>query len=190
MKKRQIGTKNYLYPMPVTLVGANQQGRPNYLAVAWCSIVNQNPPFISVALNKSHHTNTGIRQNGSFSVNIPSADMLKITDYCGLVSGHNVDKSELFDTFYGKLGTAPMITACPINIECKLIRTVELVDHEAFIGQIVAVYSEEEFLTDDRPDIKKINPLVFSMHDNCYWSLGKELARAWEVGRGYDQNKK
>jgi flavin reductase (DIM6/NTAB) family NADH-FMN oxidoreductase RutF len=116
--------------------------------------------------------------------------MFKITDYCGLVSGHDVDKSELFETFYGKLGTAPMITACPINIECKLIRTVELVDHEAFIGQIVAVYSGEEFLTDDRPDVEKINPLVFSMHDCYYRSLGKQLARAWEVGRGYIQNKK
>ena len=189
MEKREIGTKNYLYPMPVTLVGANQRGRPNYLAVAWCSMVNQNPPFILVALNKSHYTNIGIRQNGSFSVNIPSSDMSQITDYCGLVSGHKVDKSKLFETFYGKLGTAPMITACPINIECKLIRTVELVDHEAFIGQIVAVYSEEKYLTDDLPDIEKISPIVLSMHDNRYRSPGKPLARAWEAGREYVPDK-
>jgi len=35
----------------------------------------------------------GIRQSGTFSVNIPSRDLLVKTDYCGLVSGAKVDKS-------------------------------------------------------------------------------------------------
>ena len=183
MEKREIGAKNFSYPMPTTLVGAVVNGKPNYLAVAWCSIVNSEPPYISVALNKAHYTNAGIRQNGAFSVNIPSADMVRATDYCGIYSGQKIDKSELFRTFYGKLGNAPLIYQCPLNFECKLLQTVGFIDHEAFIGEIVAVYAEERYLVNGYPDIKKVNPIIFSMPDSNYWTLGESLARAWSIGK-------
>ena len=78
MKKLEIGAKTFLYPMPTTLVGANVRGKPNYLTVAYCGIVNHTPPAISVALGKAHYTNIGIKENGSFSVNIPSEELAKI----------------------------------------------------------------------------------------------------------------
>ncbi len=40
------------------------------------------------------------RRTPPFSVNIP-AEMVEIVDYCGLVSGNHVDKSDLFETFTG-----------------------------------------------------------------------------------------
>ena len=183
MEKLEIGAKTFLYPMPTTLVGANVRGKPNYLTVAYCGILNHTPPVISVALGKAHYTNIGIKENGSFSVNIPSEELAKITDYCGLVSGHKVDKSNLFQTFYGKLETAPMIRECPLNLECKLMQTLEFAVGEVFIGEIVAVYSEDRYLTGGLPDIKKINPIIFSMHDNNYWKVGEHLGRAWSIGK-------
>lgn len=33
------------------------------------------------------------------------------------------------------------------------------------------------------PDIKRMNPIVFSMHDNNYWKVGEHLARAWDIGK-------
>ncbi|MGQ9721275.1 MAG: flavin reductase family protein [Candidatus Jordarchaeum sp.] len=107
MEKREIGAKTFLYPMPTTLVGANVGGKPNFLTIAYCGIVNHNPPAISIALSKRHYTNPGIRENKTFSVNIPSVEMVKITDYCGLVSGKNVDKSQLFDVFTVNLKLLP-----------------------------------------------------------------------------------
>jgi flavin reductase (DIM6/NTAB) family NADH-FMN oxidoreductase RutF len=81
------------------------EGRPNFLAVAWVSRVNAKPPLLAIALNKHHFTVEGIRENRTFSVNFPKSDMLEETDYCGLVSGRKVDKSKLFEIFYGKLST-------------------------------------------------------------------------------------
>ncbi|WXG42106.1 MAG: flavin reductase family protein [Candidatus Freyarchaeum deiterrae] len=184
MEKKEIGTK-YFYPMPTTLIGANVSGKPNYLTVAFCGMVNISPLLISVALNKAHYTNPGIKENKTFSVNIPSVEMAKITDYCGLVSGGKVDKSKLFETFYGKLKTAPMIKECPINMECKLVQTLELSADEVFIGEIVAAYSEDRYLTDGRPDIKKINPIVFSVLDRNYWKIGELVGPAWSIGKNF-----
>ncbi len=183
MEKLEIGAKTFLYPMPTTLVGANVRGKPNYLTVAYCGIINHTPPLISVALGKTHYTNIGIKENGTFSINIPSEELVKITDYCGLVSGHKVDKSELFEVSYGKLKSAPMIRECPLNLECKLIQTLEFPMEEVFIGEIVEAYSEDQFLSKGLPDIKKMNPIVFSMHDNNYWKVGEHLARAWNIGK-------
>lgn len=189
MGKKEIGAENYLYPMPVSLVGANVSGKPNYLTVAFFGMVNLNPPLISVSLNKTHYTNQGIRKNKTFSVNIPSAEMAMVTDYCGLFSGNRVDKSQIFETFYGKLKTAPMIRECPLNLECKLVQTLDFAIDEIFLGEIVEVYSEEQYLTDGLPDIKKINPIVFSMHDNNYWKIGELIGRAWSIGKKFKLKK-
>ncbi len=143
MAKTKLGADVFLYPMPVTLVGANVGGRPNFLTVAFCGIMNPHPPIIYVALNKAHHTNAGIKENQSFSVNIPSAEMVRVTDYCGLASGRDTDKSRLFEVFYGDLGTAPMIGECPLNMECRLIQTLDFRVDEVFIGEIMQSYSDE-----------------------------------------------
>lgn len=184
MAKVEIGARTFLYPMPTTLVGANVDGKPNYLTVAYCGSVQEKPAMISVSLTRTHYTNNGIKDNGTFSVNIPSEEMAEITDYCGLFSGKKVVKSRLFTTFYGGLETAPMIHECPINLECRLVRIIDLGgSEEVFIGEIVEAYSEKRFMTEGLPDIKKINPFVFSMHDDTYWRVGEYLGKAFSIGR-------
>jgi flavin reductase (DIM6/NTAB) family NADH-FMN oxidoreductase RutF len=96
-----------LYPMPVTLIGANVGGKPNYMTVAHVGIMDLSS--VSLGLNKVHYTNRGIKENGTFSVNIAPEALVKETDYCGLVSGAKRDKASLLETFYGVLETAPMI---------------------------------------------------------------------------------
>ena len=187
MAKKELGRKPFLFPMPVVLVGANVKGKPNYLTAAWVNIVNYDPPMIMAALNKVRYTSIGIKENQTFSVNVPSADMVKITDYCGLFSGHKTDKSLLFESFYGKLKTAPLIAECPVNLECRLIQTVELKTHEVFIGEIIETYAEENFLSNGAPDLKKINPFVFSISGDSYYQLGELLARAHHVGKDYQK---
>ena len=87
MDKINLGSTIPAYPMPVSLVGAHVDGKPNFLAVAWFTMVSYKPPRIAIALGKGHYTNPGIKENKTFSVCLPSEDMAEITDYCGLVSG-------------------------------------------------------------------------------------------------------
>lgn len=183
-EKKAIGAKSYLYPMPTTLVGANVKGKPNYLTVVFCGIVQASPPMIAVTLGKIHYTNEGIRENQCFSVNIPSRHMVEVTDYCGIVSGKRADKSEVFETFYGKLKKAPMIRECPVNLECRLVDILDFGGaSEVFVGEIIESYAEERYLCNEIPDIKKIEPIVFSMYDNNYWGIGEHLGKAWAAGK-------
>jgi flavin reductase (DIM6/NTAB) family NADH-FMN oxidoreductase RutF len=179
--KATLGPKNCLYPLPTTLIGAKVQGKPTFITIAHVGIMDLGS--ISLGMNKIHHTNAGIKENGTFSVNIPPVEMVKITDYCGLVSGKNVDKGELFELFYGELETAPMIEECPINMECKLIQTVDFPKHDIFIGEVVQTYCDERCLSDGVVDFSKVRPILFVMNDKSYWKLGERFADAWNIGK-------
>jgi len=190
MTKNIIKSSSYLFPRPVVVVGANVNGKPNFEPLAYVSSVEDKPPLMSIASYEIHFTNIGIKENGTFSVNTPSEEIIERTDYCGIVSGKEINKSEVFEVFYGELKTAPMISKAPLNLECKVIKTIAIKDltgaekgHELFIGEIINAYAEEEYLTEGLPDISKINTFTYSMKK--YWKIGQEVAKAWEVGKTY-----
>ena len=189
MEKINLGPTIPAYPMPVSLVGAHVAGKPNFLAVAWFTMVNPKPPMIGIVLGKGHYTNPGIKENNAFSISLPSEDMVEATDYCGLVSGKKTDKSEVFEVFYGELKTAPMIKDCPLSLECRLAETVESGLDEIFIGEIVGTYTEGRYLTDGKLDFGKMRPMILSHPDTSYWRLGGLLARAWHIGKNFNPKK-
>lgn len=186
--KIELGAQNCLYPMPTTLVGATVEGRPNFLTIAHVGIMDLGS--VSLGMAKAHYTNAGIKESGTFSINLPSTEMVQVTDFCGLVSGRRADKAELFSVFYGNLKTAPMINECPVNMECKLKKVVDFPKHDVFIGEIVATYAEEEVLTDGVVDYSKVQPFFFTMTDNGYWRLGERFAQAWSVGKVVEKRQK
>ena len=130
------------------------------MALGWVSRVNGDPPLVGCGLGKHRYTAKGIEESRIFSINYPSADMITETDYCGIVSGKNTDKSSIFGIFYGEQTQVPMIAECPLTIECRLVQVVENQTHNFYIGEIVGTYADEKILDNDKPDIKKLNPLV------------------------------
>ena len=186
MAKTKLGTRPLLYPMPALLVGADVDQKPNYMVVAWGGIACGEPLMISVAIRGVRHTLKGIRQNGVFSVNIPSQDLLREVDYCGMVSGTAADKVKDcgFKVFYGMLKAAPMIEQCPINLECQVEHKVELGSHILVIGRIVETYISEECLTDGHPDVNKIKPFIFTHGPGGkYYGFGEAVGLAFQSGK-------
>jgi flavin reductase (DIM6/NTAB) family NADH-FMN oxidoreductase RutF len=182
MEKQQIGN-NFFIPMPVVLVGTRVGGKDNFMTVGWCARANANPPMILCGIGNHHYTPKGIMETKTFSVNIPSSGLLEKTDYCGLVSGDTVDKSQVFDVFYGSLKTAPMIKECPVSLECRLVQTVPLPTNSLYIGEIAGAYADGRVIKDNKPDFTEIDPLFLTMPDNRYWTLGKYAGDAWSAGK-------
>jgi flavin reductase (DIM6/NTAB) family NADH-FMN oxidoreductase RutF len=182
-----MGVKNLLYPYLPVLVGANVNGKPNYITIGLVGWLCYDA--MSVSVGHKQYTNAGIKENGTFSINQPTASMVKELDYCGIYSGRKTDKSALFENFYGELKTTPMIKECPVNIECRVIEVMERPIHTVFIGEVTAIYLDEEYLTEGVLDISKVKPVFFApdkkqgKYSGSYWGLGEYLARAWEVGK-------
>lgn len=186
MAKVVLGPQTLIYPMPALLVGANVDGRPNFMAVAWGGIACSDPPMLSVALRHVRHTLKGIRQNQVFSVNVPSVELVKETDYCGIVSGAKADKVKAcrFEVFYGKLKNAPLIGQCPVNLECSVVQILNLGSHSLVIGRIDETHVSQECLTEGRPDADRIRPLTYVTSPAArYQGLGEVVGKAWSVGK-------
>lgn len=183
---RDIGARCALYPMPTTIVGAMVDGRPNFLAIAHVGILNNAPPqYLTVSLKKFRHTAKGIRQSGGFSICLPSAAMAVAADYVGIVSGRDVDKSGVFDVFYGRLGNVPLIRECPVNMELTLHDVLDLPAHEVFVGELTATHVAEDCLRDGAVDLEQVRPLLFDYSSGWYFSLGEPVAPCWRAGRDH-----
>ena len=170
--------------MPVLLVGTIVDGKANFMTAAWGGIANQKPPAISVAIRKSRLTLTAIRENGVFSINVPSVEQVKEVDFCGIYSGRKTDKSQLFEVFYGDLERAPLIRECPLNLECKVLNTLDIGTHDLVIGEIIQTHVTDSVLNEGVPDPAKINPLIYCTGSlGGYYSLGPHRARAFHIGK-------
>jgi flavin reductase (DIM6/NTAB) family NADH-FMN oxidoreductase RutF len=181
MEKVMIGNTT-VGVTPAVIAGALVNGKPNYVTLGNYGGISPRPPaMIYISVNKAHYTNAGIKANGYFSVNIPSKDLVQKTDYVGLVSGKDTDKSGTFSVFYGSVNKAPLIKECPVNILCKLVQTVDMPTQEIFLGEVVETYVAKEYLTDGKPDIKKINPLLLS--GGFYWELGNKVGNSFSDGK-------
>jgi flavin reductase (DIM6/NTAB) family NADH-FMN oxidoreductase RutF len=180
MDKVMIGQSS-VSAFPAVIAGVLVNGRPNYITLGSYGGMSMNPPIVYISVNKAHYTNAGIKENGYFSVNIPSSNLVRETDYVGIVSGRDTDKSTVFSAFYSSINKAPMIEECPVNILCKLINTVDLPRNEVFIGEIIETYVSKEYIVDGKADVKMIKPLLLAGGKYC--RLGDPVGTPREDGK-------
>ena len=70
-------------------------------------------------------------------------------------------------------------------MECRLYQTLEIGSHEIFVGEVVQTHADPSVLSDGVIDIKKMDPLLFDMGSKGYWTVGDNVGRAWNIGKGY-----
>jgi len=129
-------------------------------------------------LGKRRHSYELIKNAKDFVVNIPTREILKETDYCGNVSGRDVNKFKKtgLTPLPGKIVKSPLIKECPINLECKVIKDIELGDHNFIVGEVVSKSFDEKILNEKgKPDINKMN--LFSYGSNRYFTIGEVIGK-------------
>jgi flavin reductase (DIM6/NTAB) family NADH-FMN oxidoreductase RutF len=168
---------------PTILIGVDVDDKPDFTTVAWTGVAASVPPSITIALQHQRHSLKGVRQHMAFSVNIPSSDQVKETDFCGLASGARVDKAGEcgFKVFYGKLKSVPFIEQCPINHACEIVQILNLGSHELIVGKIVESHVSEDCLVNGRPDPLKVRPILFAGFG--YFAMGEHLGKAFHCGK-------
>ena len=189
MTKVKLGTIPLVYPIPIVLAGANVQGKANFATLGDVGIMGLNPPLVYVSLHKKHYTTQGIEENQTYSINIPSTSMLPVTDYCGLETGAEVDKSALFEVFYGELETAPMIAECPVSLECRVVKAFGIEHRRIYVGEVVQAYVDETYVVESEGrrgivPMTALSPILYGL-DNRYYSVGERIGTGYAEGKKY-----
>lgn len=179
INKTNIGPKLALYPMPLTVVGAEVNGKVNWLMVAHTGIIGHNR--ILVSMSKSHFTNQGIRESKKLSINLVSREMLPNADYVGSVSGTNTDKSEVFDYHWGENGT-PVIDLSPLTMECNVIDHFDSEGFDNFICSVANTYAAPDMLgADSALDYTKLKPVLFEFPTYSYLATGEVIGKCRDL---------
>jgi len=185
--KRSLGAKTLAQPTPVWVIGSyDGQGRPNLMTIAWGGICCSQPPCVAISLRKATYTYECISGRRAYTVNIPSAALVKEADYVGTVSGRNVDKFATAKLTPVKSGLvdAPYIEEFPLVIECRVIHTVEIGLHTQFVGEIMDIKADEAVLDGQgMPDILKVRPLIFDPGQGAYYGVTERIGKAFSIGK-------
>lgn len=174
-EKKNIGNVLALYPKPMTVVGAEVEGKVNWLVVGHTGIIGHDR--VLVCMSKSHYTNQGIRKSKKLSINLVSREMLPQADYVGSVSGASVNKSGVFKYHWGENGT-PVIDASPLTMECNVEDIFETEGFDNFICSIANTYAAPEVLdSEGKLDYTQLKPVLFEFPTYSYIATGEIIGK-------------
>lgn len=141
-----------LNPVPVVLITSrNKEEKDNVFTVAWVGTVCTKPPMLSISIRPERLSYEYIKESMEFTVNLPSKDLVKKVDFCGVRSGRKIDKiKEMnFSMHEGEKISAPYIEDCPINIECKVRQIIPLGTHDVFIAEVVSSHVNQNLMDEN-----------------------------------------
>ena len=81
-----------LAPLPPALISCGTLQNPNVMTAAWSGIICTEPTLAYVSIRPSRFSNELIRKSGEFVINVPTVEIAKAVDFCGVKSGRNIDK--------------------------------------------------------------------------------------------------
>lgn len=179
MGKQHWKPGNMLNPVPAVMVSVtDKDGRSNIITVAWAGTVCTNPPMVSISVRPSRYSYKMIEDTGEFVINLTNESLVKACDYCGVVSGGDVDK-------FKKTGLTPIpmehvramgIGESPVNMECRVTEKRELGSHTMFIAEVVGVTVDDSYMDETGKFHINESGLVMYSHGE-YFALGKNLGK-------------
>ncbi|MGM0365998.1 MAG: flavin reductase family protein [Actinomycetota bacterium] len=164
--KKNIGIHERLYPNPAVLVSSSHENKDNIITLAWAGTVCSKPPLISISIRPSRFSHQLIKKSGEFVINIPKKGQEDVCEFCGTRSGKDTDKFKQLGLDKAKplkINT-PLISQCPINIECIVRKVITLGTHDLFIGEVLCVSSDQQWVYEDGDlDYDKLETLTYCM---------------------------
>lgn len=168
--KRSFKPGTLLSPVPAVMVSCGEGENKNIITIGWTGIINSDPPITYISVRKSRHSHHIIEETGEFVINLTTEKLAYATDYCGVKSGRDVDKFKELNLTpeTGEKVRCPMITQCPVNIECRVMEVKSYPTHDMFIAEIVAVHADDEIIDEKGKIDISLAGLLAYVHGEYY----------------------
>lgn len=178
--------KPWVAPQPVLIIGTyNEDGLPNAMNAAWGGQWDMKEIIISMG---KHQTTKNLNRNGEFTVAFATTDTMIASDFVGVVSAKN-DPEKMSKTGWefikAEKVNAPVFTCFPMTLECRIKEKIdESADGYYIIAEIVNILVDENYLAEDgKPDIEKMQLIIFDPIHHGYIQLGKKVGQAFSDGK-------
>ncbi len=151
----EIENRNFhklLAPRPVLLVTTmSKRGRADVSPFSFNGPISFEPPLLMISVGTKKHSYWSIVQKEEFVVNIPTEEMLEEVWTAGGDWDEETSKIEKagMKTEESDLVGPPLLSDCPVNIECIVKEAKKTGDHVQIIGEVRKIHVDEEKVDDD-----------------------------------------
>ena len=121
--KKNLGKKNWMFPMPVLMIGTyGEDGTPDVMNAAWGGITLEDE--ITICIDTGHKTWANIAARKAFTVAFGTADAVKACDYLGIASGNKMpDKVSKQMGFILSASGLPSVIADSSTAQLRILPT-------------------------------------------------------------------
>ncbi|MGB8453677.1 MAG: flavin reductase family protein [Anaerocolumna sp.] len=152
MQKKEANKKGALQPAPKVLVSCRGlDGEDNVLAVGYCGNCSYEPPMVMVGIVPTRYSYKMIKESGCFVVNLVDKNYRETFEFLGRNSKRDCDKLKEQNVRLkdGVKVNAPILTDCPVNIECTVVDSIMTGSHEMFVGKVEYVHADGNLVDDE-----------------------------------------
>ncbi|NLT08947.1 MAG: flavin reductase family protein [Ruminococcus sp.] len=172
-----------LAPVPAALVTCGSIEHPNVLTIGWTGIVCTRPPMTYISVRPERFSHDLIKESGEFVINLTTSAMCRITDFCGVRSGKDMNKIEKCGLHLSPAQkvSVPMIDECPVSLECKVTEAKPLGSHTMFLAEIVGIDVDEKYIdSKGKLNLQQCGLMAYAHGE--YFALGRKLGDfGWSV---------
>lgn len=167
-----------LGPLPPALISVGDAEGSNLLTVAWCGIINTHPPKTYISVRPTRHSYPILKERREFVLHLPSEELARAVDFCGMYTGAKVNKWEKcgLTPIPSREVAAPTVAECPVALECRVSDILPMGTHDLFLADILSVTVEEGLLDEAGKLHMERAGLLAYLHGD-YYTLGRRVGK-------------
>lgn len=158
--------KSLIFPRPIGWISTiNKKGIANLAPYSYFNAIADEPPQIMFASgvhpsSKGYKDSlTNILSTKEFVVNFVTSDTKNQMNISSIDAPHDIDEFSFskLNKRKSKLIKTPSVAKSPINLECKLLKTLRLKSNSKqqgtlVMGEVIGIYINNKFIKNDRID--------------------------------------
>lgn len=182
---KSFAPKPWVVPQPVLIIGTyDKNGKPNAMNAGWGGQWDAKEIMIAMG---AHATTENLNDCPDFTVAFATKQTMVAADFVGIVSAKkDADKMAKAGWKWEKAENinAPVFTDFPMTLECRIKEKIdESEEGYNIVAEIVNILVDENYLADDgKPDMEKMELIVFDPIHRGYIELGKTIGRVFSDG--------
>ncbi len=126
----------------MVLLTTASKGHANVMAMSWHMMVEFTPPPVACIVSNADYSFAALRSTKECVISIPSRELARKVVGVGNCSGQDVDKFKKFGLTMApaKSVTEPLVVECFPNLECKVVNSRLVGEHNLFILEVVKAW--------------------------------------------------
>lgn len=156
-------------PRPIGWISTiSPKGVVNLAPYSYFNLVAGLPPFVMFSSEPSKHSQQNAEATGEFVFNLATWDLREQMNQTAASLPADVSEPEVagLEMLPSRAVKPPRVARSPVALECKYIKTVDLVGTNGnramatvVIGEVVGIYISDDVIIDGIVDITRLRPI-------------------------------